>query len=117
MTTGSIFTLEPCKRHITRAHERSYPNVQFLIANEWVDAASGKTIQVRNPATDQIIGTAVLASIANLDHALAAVQQGFLVWRDGPSNERAATMRRAAIAKPAQLAAGSSLVLPILINS
>jgi succinate-semialdehyde dehydrogenase/glutarate-semialdehyde dehydrogenase len=74
----------------------SYPNVQLLIANEWVDAASGKTIEVRNPATDQIIGTVAHAGIADLDHALAAAQKGFLVWRDVPSNERAATMRRAA---------------------
>ena len=59
----------------------SYPNVQLLIANEWVDAASGKTLDVRNPATGQVIGSVAHAGIADLDRALAAAQAGFEVWR------------------------------------
>lgn len=74
----------------------SYPNVQLLIANEWVDAASGKTIEVRNPATGQVIGTVAHAGIADLDRALAATQKGFEVWRDTSVYERVAVMRRAA---------------------
>lgn len=74
----------------------SYPNVQLLIANEWVDAASGKTIEVRNPATGQVIGTVVHAGVADLDRALAAAQKGFEIWRDTSVYERAAVIRRAA---------------------
>ncbi|MDA7417754.1 NAD-dependent succinate-semialdehyde dehydrogenase [Xenophilus arseniciresistens] len=74
----------------------SYPNVQLLIANEWVDAASGKTIDVRNPATGQVIGTVAHAGIPDLDRALAAAQKGFEVWRDMSVYERVAVMRRAA---------------------
>lgn len=74
----------------------SYPNIQLLIANEWVDAASGKTIDVRNPATGQVIGQVAHAGIADLDRALAAAQKGFEVWRDSSVYERAAVMRRAA---------------------
>ena len=74
----------------------TYPNVQLLIANEWVDAASGKTIDVRNPATGQVIGTVAHAGIADLDRALAAAQKGFEVWRDTSVYERVALMRRAA---------------------
>lgn len=74
----------------------SYPNVQLLIANAWVDAASGKTIEVRNPATGQVIGTVAHAGITDLDRALAAAQKGFEIWRDTSVYERAAVIRRAA---------------------
>ena len=74
----------------------SYPHTQLLIANEWVDAASGKTIDVANPATGKTIGTVAHAGIADLDRALAAAQKGFEVWRDMSVYERAAIMRRAA---------------------
>lgn len=74
----------------------SYPNVQLLIANNWVDADSGKRIDVRNPATGQVIGTVAHAGISDLDRALAAAQKGFEVWRDTSVYERAAVMRRAA---------------------
>jgi len=74
----------------------SYPDTQLLIANEWVDASSGKKIDVRNPATGQVIGTVAHAGKEDLDRALAAAQKGFLAWRDISAHERAATMRRAA---------------------
>ena len=74
----------------------SYTNTQLLIANEWVDAASGKTIDVRNPATGQVIGTVAHAGIPDLDLALAAAQKGFEKWRDLPAIERTKIMRKAA---------------------
>jgi len=75
----------------------SYPHVQLLIANEWVDAASGKTIDVHNPATGQVLGSVAHAGIADLDRALAAAQAGFETWRFTSVYERAAVMRRAAV--------------------
>ncbi|MBN8746827.1 Alpha-ketoglutaric semialdehyde dehydrogenase [Xylophilus ampelinus] len=74
----------------------TYPNTQLLIANEWVDAQGGKTLDVLNPATGKTIGTVAHAAIADLDRALAAAQKGFEVWRDTTVYERAAVMRRAA---------------------
>ncbi len=74
----------------------AYPHIQLLIANEWVDAASGRTLDVHNPATGQVIGTVAHAGIADLDRALAAAQTGFEVWRFTSVHERAAVMRRAA---------------------
>ena len=74
----------------------SYPNTQLLINNEWQDAEGGKTIDVLNPATGQVIGTVAHASKQDLDRALDAAQQGFEVWRKTPAIERAAIMRKAA---------------------
>ena len=74
----------------------TYTDTQLLIDGEWVDAASGKTIDVVNPATGKAIGKVAHAGIADLDRALAAAQRGFEAWRKVPANERAATMRKAA---------------------
>lgn len=73
-----------------------YSDTQLLIDNQWCDAASGKTIDVLNPATGQAIGKVAHAGIADLDRALAAAQRGFEAWRRIPANERAITMRKAA---------------------
>ena len=73
-----------------------YSDTRLLINNEWCDAASGKTIEVINPATGKTIGKVAHAGIPDLDRALAAAQKGFDAWRKIPANERAATMRKAA---------------------
>ena len=74
----------------------SYTDTRLLINNEWCDAASGKTIEVINPATGKPIGKVAHAGIADLDRALEAAQKGFAAWRKIPANERANTMRKAA---------------------
>ena len=74
----------------------SYTDTRLLINNEWCDAASGKTIEVINPATGKPIGKVAHAGIPDLDRALAAAQKGFEAWRKIPANERATTMRKAA---------------------
>jgi succinate-semialdehyde dehydrogenase/glutarate-semialdehyde dehydrogenase len=76
--------------------ETSYPDTRLLIDNQWVDAASGKTLDVLNPATGEAIGKVAHAAIADLDRALAAAQRGFETWRKVPAAERAALMRKAA---------------------
>ncbi len=73
-----------------------YPDTRLLIAGQWCDAASGKTLDVVNPATGAVIGRVAHAGIADLDRALAAAQSGFEDWRRIPAHERASTMRRAA---------------------
>ena len=74
----------------------SYPDTRLLINNEWCDAQGGKTQDVVNPATGKTIGKVAHASIADLDRALAAAQDGFQKWSKTPANERAALMRKAA---------------------
>ena len=74
----------------------AYPDTRLLIDNQWVDAADGRTLDVLNPATGQVIGRVAHAGIPDLDRALAAAQRGFETWRDTPAHERAAVMRRAA---------------------
>ncbi|MEG3002467.1 MAG: NAD-dependent succinate-semialdehyde dehydrogenase [Comamonas sp.] len=74
----------------------AYPDTQLLIEGQWQDAASGKKIDVRNPATGEVIGRVAHADITDLDRALAAADKGFQVWRKVSAHERGAIMRRAA---------------------
>jgi succinate-semialdehyde dehydrogenase/glutarate-semialdehyde dehydrogenase len=74
----------------------SYSDTRLLIDNQWVDAQSGKTLDVLNPATGAVIGKVAHAGTADLDRALAAAQRGFDAWRKVSAHERAAVMRRAA---------------------
>ncbi|MFM0632574.1 NAD-dependent succinate-semialdehyde dehydrogenase, partial [Paraburkholderia xenovorans] len=49
----------------------NYTDTRLLINGEWCDAASGKTLDVINPATGKAIGKVAHAGIADLDRALA----------------------------------------------
>src|ERR1700722_10651388 len=80
----------------TGESKMDYPNVQLLIDGKWRPAASGKTIPVLNPATEEVIGTVAHAGKADLDEALAAAEKGFKVWRAVSAYERSKVMRKAA---------------------
>ena len=75
----------------------AYPSTQLLIAGQWCDAASGRTLPVVNPASGAEIGRVAHAGLADLDRALAAADKGFALWRATPAVERAKLMRAAAV--------------------
>ena len=66
----------------------NYTNVQLFIDGKWRPAASGKTIPVLNPATEEVVGTVAHAEKADLDEALAAAEKGFRAWRLVSAYER-----------------------------
>ena len=74
----------------------NYPDTLLFIDGQWCEAADGRTLPVRNPASGQSIGRVAHAGVAELDRALAAAQRGFEQWRDTPAIERSAVLRRAA---------------------
>lgn len=73
-----------------------YKNVHLHIAGEWRAASGNATIDVVNPATEEVIGTVAKASTADLDEALEAAAKGFKIWRHMSAYERAKLMRKAA---------------------
>ena len=74
----------------------TYPNVQLFIDGKWRPAASGKTIPVLNPATEERVGTVAHAERADLDRALEAADKGFRTWRKVSAFDRSKVMRTAA---------------------
>ena len=74
----------------------TYPSTLLFIDGAWSASHSGQTIEVRDPATNGMIGTVASASIPDLDRALAAADRGFRLWRSMSALDRSRIMRRAA---------------------
>jgi succinate-semialdehyde dehydrogenase/glutarate-semialdehyde dehydrogenase len=64
------------------------------IGGQWVQAESGRTISVRNPATGEVIGQVPSLSAAETRRAIEAAQAAFGPWRAMLAKERSAILRR-----------------------
>lgn len=67
---------------------------QCYINGEWVDADSGGTIDVTNPATGEKLGTVPNCGAAETRRAIEAAEAAFPAWRAKTAKERAATLRK-----------------------
>ncbi len=72
-----------------------YPDISLFIDGAWGPSASGKTLDVMNPATGEKLGTLAHAGTDDLDRALAAAQKGFVAWSKVSAYERAKVLRKA----------------------
>lgn len=70
----------------------------MLIDNRWVAAASGRTYDVPNPATETIIGAAPDAGVEDMQRAIAAARRAFDEgpWPQSSRTERARAIHRIA---------------------
>ena len=73
-----------------------YPDIQLFIDGAWAQGASGRALEVLNPATGEILGRLAHAERPDLDRALAAAERGFKLWRGVSAYERSKVMRKAA---------------------
>jgi succinate-semialdehyde dehydrogenase/glutarate-semialdehyde dehydrogenase len=64
------------------------------IDGKWVEAESGRTIAVANPATGEALGTVPALSAAETRRAIAAAHRALPGWRAMTAKERAAILRR-----------------------
>ncbi len=64
---------------------------QLFIGGSWVDSASGKTFETRDPATGEVLAQVAEASAEDVDRAVAAARKSFDrgTWRELPPAERA----------------------------
>ncbi|GAA3071181.1 NAD-dependent succinate-semialdehyde dehydrogenase [Pseudonocardia yunnanensis] len=69
---------------------------QLFIGGEWRDASDGRTIDVVDPATEQVVATVPDASDADVDAVLAAAASGFDTWRRASPTQRSEALARAA---------------------
>ncbi|MFG1217932.1 NAD-dependent succinate-semialdehyde dehydrogenase [Xanthobacter flavus] len=68
----------------------------MLIGGAWVNADSGETISVNNPATGEIIGTIPKAGAAETRRAIEAAAEAFKTWRATTAAERAGKLHKLA---------------------
>ena len=67
---------------------------QAFINGEWLDADSGQTIKVTNPATGEVIGTVPKMGAAETRRAIEAADKALPAWRALTAKERAGKLRR-----------------------
>jgi acyl-CoA reductase-like NAD-dependent aldehyde dehydrogenase len=68
---------------------------QNYINGRWVDAASGRTFENRNPANwDEVLGTFPLSGREDVDEAVRAARKAFESWRLVPAPKRGDIMRK-----------------------
>ena len=70
---------------------------RMLIDGEWVAAASGRTLEVMDPATGEVMATVPDAQAEDVDRAVKAARRAFDEgWRDVTAQERGRILFRLA---------------------
>ena len=75
---------------------QDYPNTQLFIDGEWRDSVSKETLEIINPATEEVIGKLSHARKEDLDIALKAADKAFQDWKNVSAYERSKVLRKAA---------------------
>ncbi len=68
----------------------------MLIDGQWVESASGDTMEVLNPATEEVLKRVPRAGAAETERAIAAAKAAYCDWRRTPAPTRAAILHEAA---------------------
>jgi aminobutyraldehyde dehydrogenase len=75
------------------ATKTAYKN---LVGGEWVDASSGETMDVINPATGETIADVPRCSAEDVDNAVAAARTALPAWLDSTPKERSELLHKLA---------------------
>src|SRR5579859_603620 len=68
----------------------------MIIESERTKAASGKTYEVRNPATGEVVDEVPFGDVADVDRAARAAAKAFTTWSKLAPNKRAEILHKAA---------------------
>jgi succinate-semialdehyde dehydrogenase/glutarate-semialdehyde dehydrogenase len=68
----------------------------MIIEGDRTKAASGKTYEVRNPATGEVVDEVPAGGPADVDKAAQAAAKAFTTWSRMPANKRAEVLHKAA---------------------
>jgi len=73
-----------------------YPDTQLFLNGEWRDALAKESLEIINPATEEVIGNVSHARKEDLDIALNAAEKAFNSWKNVSAYERSKILRKAA---------------------
>ncbi|MDB2590873.1 NAD-dependent succinate-semialdehyde dehydrogenase [bacterium] len=73
-----------------------YPDTQLFLNGEWRDALAKESLEIINPATEEVIGKVSHARKEDLDIALNAAEKAFKSWKNVSAYERSKILRKAA---------------------
>jgi succinate-semialdehyde dehydrogenase/glutarate-semialdehyde dehydrogenase len=79
---------------ITRSPETVGVPTQLLVGGEWIDASDGRTFDVDDPATGDVIAVVADASVEDGLAAVTAAQAALPGWAATPPRQRSEILRR-----------------------
>ena len=68
--------------------------LKFYIDGRWVEPLGKKTIDVINPATEEVIGRVSLGTAEDVDRAVAAARKAFPKWSQTTKEEKLALIQK-----------------------
>src|SRR5215212_406217 len=68
--------------------------LKFYIDGQWVDPVEPKTLDVENPATEQVVGKIALGGAADVDKAVKAARRAFESFSQTSREERIDLLQR-----------------------
>ena len=74
----------------------NYPDTHLFLNGEWKEAAAKESLEIINPATEEVIGKVSHARKEDLDVALNAAESAFNSWKNVSAYERSKILRKAA---------------------
>ncbi len=77
-----------------RLNDMSLFRQKAYVDGAWIDADSGETIEVTNPANGDVLGTVPKLSAAETRRAIEAAERAWPAWRIKTGKERAAVLRK-----------------------
>ena len=75
---------------------QQYPDTQLFLNGEWKDSLSKETLEIINPATEEVIGKVSHARKEDLDLALKGAENAFNEWKHVSAYDRSKILRKAA---------------------
>ena len=69
---------------------------RLYYGGDWHDAVAGRTMAISSPSTGDSLGQVQEGDVTDVDRAVTAAHEAFLLWRELPAQERAAHVRKAA---------------------
>ncbi|MDR3278204.1 MAG: aldehyde dehydrogenase family protein [Oscillospiraceae bacterium] len=82
---------------------------KMLIGGQWVDAASKKTLQTFNPATNEPLGVVPSSGKEDIDKAVATARAAFAEWSGFTQEKRSNILRKIGAALRARAGEGAHL--------
>ncbi len=73
-----------------------YSRFGQFIDGKWQQSEKKETYDVINPATEEVIGKASKATLADVDRALKSAEKGFVAWKKYSPWDRAKIIRKIA---------------------
>ncbi|WOG85741.1 hypothetical protein DCAR_0104934 [Daucus carota subsp. sativus] len=79
---------------LARLNSSGFLRTQGFIGGKWVDAYDGKTIQVNNPATGEVIADVACMGTEEANDAIASAYEAFQTWSKVTAAERSKLLRK-----------------------